>query len=98
MRISLMLAAALVLTACAKDVVRPDAPRPAAEILPVYVPTYVPIDKELRGRCEWKRSCRPSEGIDCAKQRADCLVQYEQQLDGIDQVQGKPVPNAKGAK
>lgn len=95
MRISLMLAAALVLTACAKDAVRPNAPQSAAEILTVYVPTYVPIDKELRGRCEWKRSCKPSEGIDCAKQRGDCLQQYERQFDGIDQVQGKPVPGKR---
>lgn len=87
----MIIVAAVVLSACTQGTVRPDPPK-AAEVLPVYVPTYVPIVEELRRRCEWKRACKPSESIDCAKQRGECLDQYERQLDGIDQVQGNAVP------
>ncbi|KRD71434.1 hypothetical protein [Lysobacter sp. Root96] len=92
MRTILILLACLLMSACGKQAVRPDAIPQAKDLLPVYIPTYVPIREELRQRCTWKKACRPSEGVDCAKQRGDCLGQYERQLDGIDAIQGKPVP------
>lgn len=80
----------LLLAACGQEAVRPT--HPAAQVIEVPVETFVPIREELRQRCPWKKACRPSESIACSKERAVCLVQYEQQFDGIDAVQGKPVP------
>lgn len=90
----LLIVPALVLAACGKGTVRP-TPEHAAEMIQVPVETYVPIDSELRERCTWKRRCKPSTAIDCAKERAVCLNQYERQFDGIDAVQGKPVPTKR---
>lgn len=93
----ILIATLVALAGCNRDraEVRTDPPPQAAEVIPVPVEVYVPIDPELRKRCPWVRTCKPSHGIACAKARADCLIQYENQLDGIDQVQGKPVPKGK---
>ncbi|HHA2786268.1 TPA: hypothetical protein ACOEPM_001315 [Stenotrophomonas maltophilia] len=66
-------------------------PQPAA-VIKVPVATYVPIDAKLRKRCKWVKEAAPSAVFEVSNGRKRCLQQYEAQLDGIDQVQGKPVP------
>ncbi|QNA95445.1 hypothetical protein G4G30_07560 [Stenotrophomonas maltophilia] len=91
MRVLLFTIAAL-LAACQAAPTKPNAP-PAA-VIAVPVATYVPIDAQLRKRCKWVKEAPPSAVFDVSNGRKRCLVQYEAQLDAIDQVQGKPVPAA----
>ncbi len=91
MRFSLLLAV-LALAACQAAPTRPNPPPPA--YIKVPVATYVPIDAALTKRCSWVRDGKPSAVFDVSNGRKRCLMQYEAQLDGIDQVQGKPVPDS----
>lgn len=88
----------IALTGCqrVRDAVRLEPP--AAKIIEVPVEVYVPIDKALTKRCPWVKACKPSAGMACAKERADCLRQYEGQFGAIEQMQGKPVPEKVGDK
>lgn len=61
-------------------------------VITVPVATYIPIDPQLRQRCMWQRDAPPSVVFEVSNGRKRCLLQYEAQLDGIDQVQGKPAP------
>lgn len=89
MRATVVTTAAL-LAACQAAPVQPNPP-PAA-IITMPVATYVPIDSQLRKRCRWVKEAAPSAVFEVSNGRKRCLLQYEAQLDGIDQVQGKPVP------
>ncbi len=82
--------AAMLLAACQAAPTKP-SPSPAA-VITVPVATYVPIDAQLRKRCKWVKEALPSAVFDVSNGRKRCLVQYEAQLEAIDQVQGKPVP------
>ncbi|WP_049448633.1 hypothetical protein [Stenotrophomonas maltophilia] len=91
MRFALLLAVSL-LAACQAAPTKPNPP-PAA-VITVPVATYVPIDAQLRKRCKWVKEAAPSAVFEVSNGRKRCLLQYEAQLDGIDQVQGKPVPDS----
>lgn len=91
MRVIVVTTAAL-LAACQAAPTKPN-PLPAA-VITVPVATYVPIDAQLRKRCKWVREAPPSAVFDVSNGRKRCLLQYEAQFDGIDQVQGKPVPDS----
>ncbi|MCU1008669.1 hypothetical protein JAK76_06680 [Stenotrophomonas maltophilia] len=91
MRFALLLAVSL-LAACQAAPTKPNPP-PAA-VVTVPVTTYVPIDAQLRKRCKWVKEAAPSAVFEVSNGRKRCLLQYEAQLDGIDQVQGKPVPDS----
>ncbi len=87
-RLTILAVAAL--SACQPAPTKPNPP-PAA-VITVSVATYVPIDPQLRKRCKWVKEAAPSAVFEVSNGRKRCLLQYEAQLDGIDQVQGKPVP------
>lgn len=89
MRVIVVTTAAL-LAACQAAPTKPNPP-PAA-VITVPVATYVRIDAQLRKRCKWVKEAPPSAVFEVSNGRKRCLLQYEAQLDGIDQVQGKPVP------
>lgn len=82
-----------VLAACQPAPTKPNPP-PAA-VITVPVATYVPIDAQLRKRCKWVKEAAPSAVFDVSNGRKRCLVQYEAQLEAIDRVQGKPVPEPR---
>ncbi len=86
----IMVATAALLAACQAAPTKPNPPPAAVITLPVA--TYVPIDPQLRKRCKWMKEAAPSAVFEVSNGRKRCLLQYEAQLDGIDQVQGKPVP------
>lgn len=86
-------ATAALLAACAGQ--QPKANPPAPALVEVPVATYVPIDAALTKRCSWARDGKPSQVFAVSNGRKRCLLQYEAQLDGVEQVQGKPVPEAK---
>ncbi|WP_040006568.1 hypothetical protein [Stenotrophomonas sp. SKA14] len=92
MRFPLLLAVS-VLVACQAAPTKPNPP-PAA-VITVPVTTYVPIDAQLRKRCKWVKEAPPSAVFDVSNGRKRCLVQYEAQLEAIDRVQGKPVPEPR---
>jgi len=87
-----VIATATLLAACQSAEPKQNLPAPAVVNVPVA--TYVPIDPALRKRCSWERDGKPSAVFEISNGRKRCLMQYEIQLDGIDQVQGKPVPEA----
>lgn len=87
---AIVFACAMLLAACHAAPIKPNAPAPT--VLKVPVATYVPIDAELTKRCRWVRDGKPSEVFDVSNGRKRCLLQYEAQLDAVDQVQGKPTP------
>lgn len=89
----LLIVAMIALAGCVRERqdVRPDPPK-AAEVIPVPVEVYVPIDPKMTRRCPWVKACKPSASVACAKERADCLRQYEGQFQTIEKVQGSPVP------
>ena len=89
MRVLLVTIAAL-LAACQAAPTKPNAP-PAA-VIAVPVATYVPIDAALTKRCSWTREGQPSQVFAVSNGRKRCLLQYEAQLEGVEQVQGKPMP------
>ncbi|WP_414485299.1 hypothetical protein ACMGRF_13635 [Stenotrophomonas sp. EMP41] len=91
MRFAIPLGVSL-LAACQAAPTKPNPP-PAA-VITVPVATYVPIDAQLRKRCKWVKEAAPSAVFEVSNGRKRCLLQYEAQLDGIDQVQGKPVPDS----
>lgn len=86
----IVIASAALLAACQSTAPKRNLPPPA--VLNVPVATYVPIDPALRKRCSWERDGKPSAVFEISNGRKRCLMQYEIQLDAIDQVQGKPVP------
>ncbi|MBS4799357.1 MAG: hypothetical protein KH046_00790 [Stenotrophomonas maltophilia] len=86
----IVVATVALLAACQAAPIQPNPP-PAA-VITVPVATYVPIDAQLRKRCRWVKDAAPSAVFEVSNGRKRCLDQYEAQLDGIDQVQGKPVP------
>lgn len=67
-------------------------PKPAkpAEVIKVYVPTYVPIPKWLTKRCQWPKGKSLLEVVEVAKARRICNEKYEGQFDAIDSMQGTP--------
>jgi len=83
------IAIAMLLAACQAAPVKQNVAAPA--VIKVPVATYVPIDAVLTKRCRWTRDGKPSEVFDVSNGRKRCLLQYEAQLDAIDQVQGMPV-------
>jgi hypothetical protein len=91
MRMMLVLVMAFLLAGCPGQ--RPKEIPPAPLIIKVPVATYVPIDESLRKRCPWTREARNSDVFPVSNGRKRCLEQYEAQFDGIDRVQGKPVPD-----
>lgn len=93
MRVIVVTTAAL-LAACRAAPIKQNPP-PAA-VIKVPVATYVPIDAQLRKRCKWVKEAAPSAVFEVSNGRKRCLLQYEAQLDGIDQVQGKPSPVGTG--
>lgn len=68
------------------------AVKPAKEVIEKPVRYYVPIDPDLRKRCKWRDSAPIGAIFEVSGERKACLVQYEIQFDGIDKVQGNPVP------
>jgi len=89
----LIIAAVLGLAACGTAPDKKNSPAPV--VMQVPVATYVPIDAALTKRCSWVRAGKPSEVFDVSNGRKRCLLQYEAQLDGIGQVQGKPAADVK---
>jgi len=89
-RLTILAVAAL--SACQPAPTKPNPPPEA--VITVPVATYVPIDAQLRKRCKWVKEAAPSAVFEVSNGRKRCLQQYEAQLDGIDQVQGKPVPDS----
>lgn len=87
---AIVFAPAMLLAACHAAPIKPNVPAPA--VIKVPVATYVPIDAALTKRCRWVRDGKPSEVFEVSNGRKRCLLQYEAQLDAIDQVQGKPAP------
>ncbi len=77
------------LAGCKEAQPKPDKP---AEVIKVYVPTYVPIPKSLTKRCQWPKGKALLEVIEVAKARRICNEKYEGQFDAIDAIQGTPVP------
>ncbi len=90
---AIVFAIVMLLAACQAAPIKPNLPAPA--VIKVPVATYVPIDAALTKRCSWARAGKPSAVFDVSNGRKRCLDQYEAQFDAIDQVQGKPVPEAK---
>lgn len=66
--------------------------KPAKEVIEKPVKYYVPIDPDLRKRCKWRDNAPIGAIFEVSGERKACLIQYEIQLDGIDRVQGNPVP------
>lgn len=87
---TITITAALLLTACAGQ--QPKVNQSAAAVMRIPVATYVPISDALTRRCAWRREGEPSEVFAISNGRKRCLLQYEAQLDGVGQVQGRPVP------
>lgn len=88
----IVVAISVLLSACQAAPTKPNAPAP--DVLKVPVATYVPIKEELTKRCNWVRDGKPSAVFEVSNGRKRCLLQYEAQLDGIGDVQAKPVPDA----
>ncbi|KOQ69971.1 hypothetical protein [Stenotrophomonas maltophilia] len=82
------IAVASTLAACQPAPSKPNPPPPT--VITVPVATYVPIDPQLRKRCKWVREAPPSAVFEVSNGRKRCLLQYEAQLEAIDQVEGKP--------
>lgn len=91
MRPLLLLALLLPLAACNKAV-KPDLP-PAPAIVEVPVEVYVPIDKRLTAKCQWRDQAPLEEIPSVSRGRKKCLQFYEANLDAIGRVQGRAVPN-----
>lgn len=87
-----LIACMLMLTLAGCHNARPDPP--PAQVIKVPVKVYVPIKPALTARCTWPKSGKPSQAIEVAKKRGDCLKRYELQLDGIEKVQGAAVEDA----
>ena len=92
MRLSGLLLLLLLMSACKSAEVKDPMSNCPAAIIEKPVRMYVPIPAELRKRCRWERDVLPSQSLAAARRRGECLEHYERNLDGIDQVQGKPVP------
>lgn len=84
----LAIALCVALTAC--QTVKPTPP--AATVIEKPVKVFVPIGRDLTARCPWPKSGKPSQSLEVARKRRECLEQYERQFDGIEKVEGKPVP------
>lgn len=83
---------AMGLTACATAPAPAPNP-PAPEVIEVPVKIYVPIPAELTARCRWVRAGElPSEVFTVSDGRKTCLLRYEERIETIEQIQGKPVP------
>ncbi|AWH25743.1 hypothetical protein [Stenotrophomonas sp. YAU14D1_LEIMI4_1] len=95
MRVIVVLTAAL-LAGCQAAPTKPNPP--PATVIAVPVATYVPIDPQLRKRCKWVRDAAPSAVFDVSNGRKRCLLQYEAQLDAIDQIEGNPVPGGSDGR
>lgn len=87
---AIVFAFCMLLAACHAAPIKPNVPAPA--VIKVPVATYVPIDAALTKRCRWVRDGKPSEVFDVSNGRKRCLLQYEVQLDAVEQVQAKPTP------
>lgn len=90
-RLLTTITAVLLLTACGanRQAVKGT---PAKEVIEKPVRYYVPIDPDLRKRCKWRETAPIGAIFEVSGERKACLIQYEIQLDGIDKVQGNPVP------
>lgn len=95
MRMMLIALMLLGLAACGSAPRKENAPAP--DVVQVPVATFVPISGGLTQRCAWPVAGKPSEVFAVANGRKRCLLQYEAQLDAIERVQGKPVPQAQAA-
>ena len=83
--------ALLVLAGCkSAGATQPDVP--VSTVIEVPVKVYVPIEANLTKRCPWPLGAKPSQAVEVAKKRRECLEAYERQLDAIGKVQGQPVP------
>lgn len=83
----------LLLAACGRQATKPDSPpglTPAVVEVPVEV--FVPIDRALTERCQWRQNAPLRDIAEVANERKLCLRDYEAKLDAISRVQGKPVP------
>lgn len=90
MRQTMLITAALLLSACGKDLTRPTLPAPPA-VISVPEKHYVPIEKEFTQRCPWIRDGKLSEMPTVARGRKTCLEKYESQFDAIERKQGSLV-------
>lgn len=90
MRHILLIAAALLLCACGKEVTRPTLPAPPA-VISVPEKHYVPLEPWFTRRCSWVRDGKLEEMPTVSRGRKACLVQYEDQLDAIERKQGSLV-------
>jgi hypothetical protein len=88
-RLLTALAAASLLAACGAN---RQVVKPAKDVIEKPVKYYVPIEEDLRKRCKWRDTAPIGQIFEVSGERKACLIQYEIQLDGIDKVQGNPVP------
>lgn len=86
---TIMIASVLMLAACKTAPVAHKPVQPSLKVVEKPVQVYVAIDKDLTKRCPWKRKIKPSESVAGAKERGDCLDQYELQLGTIERISGK---------
>lgn len=86
---TILIASVLMLAACKTAPGSHKPVEPSLKVVEKPAQVYVAIDKELTKRCPWKRKIKPSESLAGAKERGDCLDQYERQLGAIEQVQGR---------
>lgn len=90
MRLILLAFVVLALTGCPGGRVKPTLP--AATVIEKPVKVFVPISDDLLAKCPWPKSAKPSEALEIARKRRQCLEQYERNLDAIGKVRGNPVP------
>ena len=83
------------LAACSSAPPKVPPSAPVGAVVRVPVTTYVPIPTRLTSRCAWSREGEPSQVFAVSNGRRRCLLQYEAQLDAVEQVQGKPVPDSQ---
>lgn len=93
MRIAIVILAVSLMSCKAKQtqVIEP----PAAKVIQMPVPYYVPVDKVFLLKCRWTKEAKPSQVFEVNAERKACLLKYENQLDGVGKIQGKPVPEGK---
>lgn len=83
---------ALFLAACGRERGEVRTQYLPGEVIRDEVKYYVEIDDELLAKCRWTPNVPPSKTLEAARRRAECLEQYEGQLDEIGRIRGTAAP------